>query len=1352
MKKLISMFITGAMLLTAFPTVSAAVQTNPGYTTEQPAVKTDAVSLPTLDVGDESAFKGYTLPNVSAGERENADSLADKTGSASVGAGISFSVKGDTLTITGSGSMQGLMDNREYPWSDKASGVKHIVIQNGITDIYSYAFMDFKSLESISVPSSVTSIGEGAFYECSRLKEIVLPSSVKKIGSGAFCDCSSLQKAQISGVTEIGDYAFESTDLSTITLGKDLKQFSGMAFFGSHLTDIKVDSANTSLKAINGVLYNKAMDTLLFYPPRKAGKTFQVPASVKTIGSCAFCRNLYLESVDLSAAVTLKDSAFQECYALNSIVIPDSVTSAEDFTFYSCPALKSVTFGKGLKTTGYQMFRECKKLAQINFGGLQEIYAMSFGDCSSLESVSLPASVKSIGNGAFGNCRALKSVYAAEVTVIPYQAFLNDNLLNSVSFPKLKNVNRAAFLGCSSLKKVSLPKSTEFVHSIAFEKDVQLTCANAALKPYGYNGLRKLQQVALSGDESYSEAFSVLTLVNQERSKNGLKPLVMNQSLMDTAMLRAAECAVCFSHTRPNGSTCMSANTLMSGENIAFNQKNADDVMNSWMNSTGHRENILSGDYTTIGVGCFKNNGIITWVQCFGTGSDTASCKKPSDKHVTRTLQLATEEFTEATDSDYHTIFGSLETYSFHFFIRLDGFISSMETDQTVQARLCVSNSQYPYIIAVLDNTGITWSVKDTGTVSVTSGGMVTAKAPGDAEIEAKLTYYSAAKTIRVYQKNPVIQKVENTGSGISLQWNNCYGADRYIVYYRPESEKEWDYDYTYDTSYTLNHLNPGVCYCFQVCAHSYYDNTNYYSNVVSKTYEIPPSLSLSNNSAGLTAAWSSTGADSYVVYYRPAERSTWSSFTATGNNAVIPNTESGKLYCVQVQNIFNGKNGAYSKVKSMTYIAQPTITGLSYNGNNTLTWNNINGANKYQIARKKTGDTAYTYFTTTATSFTEKNISAGVTYTYQVRAMYETANNGTAYGAWSGSKSVETIVKPVLTLSNKSNGIRAEWNAISGAAKYIVYYRRNADSNWSSVTTYNNYYPLLGLTAGTYYAVQVQAVYNNGDSLYSSVNRLTYIPQVNPVLTLSNKSNGIRAEWDKIPGATKYIVYYRRNSDSKWSSTTTSNNYYPLLNLTAGTQYAVQVQAVFGSANGLYSSVNRLTYIPQIQTNVSLSNRSNGIRAEWNQVPGATDYIVYYKPSGASWSSITTKNNYFAYLNTKSGTLYCVQVQPVFNGSKGLYSQVKSMTFIAQPSLSAIKQSNNVKLSWNSISGANKYQIATKKTSESNYRYITVTGTSYVDTAAKSGENEYQVRAMYATSNNGTAYGYWSNIAYVTK
>ena len=1342
MKKLISMFITGAMLLTAFPTVSAAMQTNPGYTTEQPAVKTDAVSLPTLDVGDESAFKGYTLPNVSAGERENADSLADKTGSASVGAGISFSVKGDTLTITGSGSMQGLMDNREYPWSDKASGVKHIVIQNGITDIYSYAFMDFKSLESISVPSSVTSIGEGAFYECSRLKEIVLPSSVKKIGSGAFCDCSSLQKAQISGVTEIGDYAFESTGLSTITLGKDLKQFSAMAFFGSHLTDIEVDSANTSLKAINGVLYNKAMDTLLFYPPRKAGKTFQVPASVKTIGSCAFCKNLYLESVDLSAVVTLKDSAFQECYALDSIVIPDSVTSAEDFTFYSCPALKSVTFGKGLKTTGYQMFRECKKLAQINFGGLQEIYAMSFGDCSSLESVSLPASVKSIGNGAFGNCRALKSVYAAEVTDIPYQAFLNDNLLNSVSFPKLKNVYRAAFLGCSSLKKLSLPKSTEFVHSIAFEKDVQLTCANAALKPYGYNGLRKLQQVALSGDESYSEAFSVLTLVNQERSKNGLKPLVMNQSLMDTAMLRAAECAVCFSHTRPNGSTCMSANTLMRGENIAFNQKNADDVMNSWMNSTGHRENILSGDYTTIGVGCFKNNGIITWVQCFGTGSDTASCKKPSDKHVTRTLQLATEEFTEANDFGNGTIFDSPATYSFHFFIQLDGFIYSMETDQTAQARLCVSNSQYPYIIAVLDNTGITWSVKDTGTVSVTSGGMVTAKAPGDAEIEAKLTYYSAAKTIRVYQKNPVIQKVENTGSGISLQWNNCYGADRYIVYYRPESEKEWDYDYTYDTSYTLNHLKPGVRYCFQVCAHSYYDNTNYYSNVVRKTYEIPPSLSLSNNSAGLTAAWSSTGADSYVVYYRPAERSTWSSFTTTGNKAVIPNTESGKAYSVQVQSIgAESEEGLYSAVKTITALDRVVITEASSSGGIILKWNAVPGADGYRVAKRKPGATSFEYVDVTGTVYGDTKAAAGTTWLYQV-----CAKKGGVLGAYSATKSAESLAKPTVKLTNKTNGIFVEWNAVAGAKKYLVYYHKSGVNDWSVTETTATNLLFTDASSGDGWYFQVRPV-GTVNGPFSAVKGLTFLSGVN--ITSAYYSGGIVLKWDPVAGANGYQIAKRLSGTTTFSYIDVTGTVYGDKDVALGKTYLYQIRPKLateknGTAYGAYCATKSV--LAMEKPVLTLSNKSNGIRVDWKKTAGATKYIVYYRKAGeTAFASVTTANNYFAFTQAQSGTAYYFQVRPV-GEVNGPYSAVKGLTFIGQPKVTAAKENDKPVLRWSAINGANRYEIARRRPGESSFEYFTVDEPQFVDDSAESGEEYlYQVRAMYATETSGTAYGYWS-------
>lgn len=343
------------------------------------------------------------------------------------------------------------------------------------------------------------------------------------------------------------------------------------------------------------------------------------------------------------------------------------------------------------------------------------------------------------------------------------------------------------------------------------------------------------------------------------------------------------------------------------------------------------------------------------------------------------------------------------------------------------------------------------------------------------------------------------------------------------------------------------------------------------------------PTPTLSNIASGLKASWGNvSNAVSYVVYYKTAAQSNWSSFSTNMTSCNIPNAQSGTLYYAQVQSIgANGVKGSYSKVKSMTYIAQPAITGLSYNGNNTLTWSKVNGANKYQIARLKKGDNAFTYFTTTGTSLTEKNAAGGTAYTYQVRAMYQTTNNGTAYSAWSSGKTVKTLVKPTVKLSNKSNGIRVEWNSIRGTVKYKVYYKKASDNGWSSAETSNLYYPLLNITPGALYYIQVQPLGNGVSGPYSAVNSLTYIPAVKPSVALSNQSNGIRTDWKAISGATKYIVYYKKDTDSGWSIKETANTYCLLNGLTKNAKYYVQVQPVFGNAKGLYSAVNSLTYIP---------------------------------------------------------------------------------------------------------------------------------------------------------------------------
>ena len=134
----------------------------------------------------------------------------------------------------------------------------------------------------------------------------------------------------------------------------------------------------------------------------------------------------------------------------------------------------------------------------------------------------------------------------------------------------------------------------------------------------------KQVKVKISYDELYDEAFKVLDIVNKERAANGLSPLKMDKGLLDTAMYRAAETSLYFDHVRPNGDICYAANRKMRGENIAAGQTDAENVMKSWMNSSGHKANILYSSYTSVGIGCVEVNGTKYWVQCFGdTAADT---------------------------------------------------------------------------------------------------------------------------------------------------------------------------------------------------------------------------------------------------------------------------------------------------------------------------------------------------------------------------------------------------------------------------------------------------------------------------------------------------------------------------------------------------------------------------------------------------------------------------------------------------------------------------------------------------------------------------------------------------------
>ena len=118
----------------------------------------------------------------------------------------------------------------------------------------------------------------------------------------------------------------------------------------------------------------------------------------------------------------------------------------------------------------------------------------------------------------------------------------------------------------------------------------------------------------------------VVAIINQERANAGLGSVSQNASLDAVAQIRAQEIAQSFSHTRPDGTNCFTIldqygiPNSAAGENIAAGYGTPEEVMTGWMNSDGHRANILNSSFGQVGIGYYTDpNGVYGtyWVQMF---------------------------------------------------------------------------------------------------------------------------------------------------------------------------------------------------------------------------------------------------------------------------------------------------------------------------------------------------------------------------------------------------------------------------------------------------------------------------------------------------------------------------------------------------------------------------------------------------------------------------------------------------------------------------------------------------------------------------------------------------------------
>ena len=382
----------------------------------------------------------------------------------------SYDPESKTLTISGEGDMADYdRDNQTgavtAPWKNSdCGGCENVIIEEGVTRIGRYAFYNFGSITSVSIPNSLKSIGIGAFWGCGGLVKIEIPGSATSesidIDVEAFCACTGLRNVTIDRPVHIEDKAFNGctsleeasiryadgasvanstflscTSLNTITLKGNFSKIENLAFqYCYKLNTIRIPDGTPeiceSLTGNDQGPFNGCSALI----------NIDAPHGLGSIGAYAFYEKK-LTSIKLSdKATTIGKNAFDNCTTLSSIDIPKNITSIGESAFSGCSGLKSVTFSP----------RDNQK--QLTIG------TYAFGWCG-IEELEIPDNT-TVSTSAFTTNAALKKLVIGNNVTLGQNAFNCQSNLEEIIFEKNVTIDNTAFENCESQYLMKLYKGT----------------------------------------------------------------------------------------------------------------------------------------------------------------------------------------------------------------------------------------------------------------------------------------------------------------------------------------------------------------------------------------------------------------------------------------------------------------------------------------------------------------------------------------------------------------------------------------------------------------------------------------------------------------------------------------------------------------------------------------------------------------------------------------------------------------------------------------------------------------------------------------------------------------------------
>jgi len=354
-----------------------------------------------------------------------------------------------------------------------------IVLPSSVSEVAPYAFNNCTTLSNVSMTEGLAWICNYAFNGCSSLKSINFPSTLKSIGEAAF-QSTDLKSIHIpKKVYSIGKSAFAAChELNSITVDPANTTYDSRnncnAIIKSSNNTLIVGCANSTIPSsvteIGDEAFNETEITAV-----------SIPSTVTAIGKKAFQNCTQLQSVTLPNSITeIEQSTFNGCTSLLACNIPNSVTKIGANAYSNCSSLKSITIPQSVNSISTNPFSGCSGLISIAVEDGNSIYD-SHDNCNAIietacmklisgcSTTIIPDDVKVIGSSAFNGISSLKAIVIPDsVTSILTNAFRSSGLTNIMIPGNVSTFQSYCFEGCKNLSSVVISAGVTTIGSSAF--------------------------------------------------------------------------------------------------------------------------------------------------------------------------------------------------------------------------------------------------------------------------------------------------------------------------------------------------------------------------------------------------------------------------------------------------------------------------------------------------------------------------------------------------------------------------------------------------------------------------------------------------------------------------------------------------------------------------------------------------------------------------------------------------------------------------------------------------------------------------------------------------------------------